>query len=73
MELAKAVAIGMASVVVCNTAHYSASCYYSQLATDEGLIGMSATTTPGAENTFRGRRLYPGPDLRRQNGFTFII
>jgi len=40
-------AIGMASVVVRNTAHYGASGYYSQIAADAGLIGMSATTTPG--------------------------
>lgn len=43
----KARAIGMATVVVRNTAHYGACGYYTKMAADAGLIGMSTTTTPG--------------------------
>ena len=45
--IAKAKSIGMASVVVRNTAHYGACGYYTKMAADAGLIGMSTTTTPG--------------------------
>ena len=47
LAIAKAGAIGMASVVVRNTAHYGACGYYTKMAADAGLIGMSTTTTPG--------------------------
>ena len=47
VAIAKARAIGMASVVVRNTAHYGACGYYTKMAAEAGLIGMSTTTTPG--------------------------
>jgi len=47
VAIAKAKAIGLASVVVRNTAHYGACGYYTKMAADAGLIGMSTTTTPG--------------------------
>jgi LDH2 family malate/lactate/ureidoglycolate dehydrogenase len=47
VAIAKASAIGMASVVVRNTAHYGACGFYTKMAADAGLIGMSTTTTPG--------------------------
>jgi LDH2 family malate/lactate/ureidoglycolate dehydrogenase len=45
--IAKAKIIGMAVVVVRNTAHYGACGYYTRMAAEAGLIGMSTTTTPG--------------------------
>ena len=45
--IAKAKAIGMATVIVRNTAHYGACGYYTNMAAQAGLIGMSTTTTPG--------------------------
>ena len=47
IAIAKAKVIGMASVVVRNTAHYGACGFYTKMAADAGLIGMSTTTTPG--------------------------
>lgn len=47
VAISKARAIGMASVVVRNTAHYGACGFYTKMAAEAGLIGMSTTTTPG--------------------------
>lgn len=47
VAIAKARAIGMACVVVRNTAHYGACGYYTRMAAEAGFIGMSTTTTPG--------------------------
>ena len=47
VAIAKARAIGMACVVVRNTAHYGACGYYTKMAAEAGFIGMSTTTTPG--------------------------
>lgn len=45
--IVKAKSIGMATVVVRNTSHYGACGFYTKMAAEAGLIGMSTTTTPG--------------------------
>ena len=47
LAIEKAKAIGMASVAVRNSGHYGACGYYTCLATEEGLIAFTTTTTPG--------------------------
>jgi LDH2 family malate/lactate/ureidoglycolate dehydrogenase len=45
--IAKAKSVGIGVVVVRATAHFGACGYYARMATDEGLIGMVATTASG--------------------------
>lgn len=54
LAIQKARAIGIAAVGVCNSNHYGAAGYYSMMAAEAGIIGMSFTsvTTPIMVPTF---------------------
>lgn len=47
MIIAKAGMTGVAAASVTNSSHYGACGYFTEMAADAGLIGISTTTTPG--------------------------
>lgn len=47
MAIRKAQNVGLAAVVVRNSSHYGACGYFTKMAADAGLIGITTTTTPG--------------------------
>lgn len=47
LAIDKAKAAGLAAVVVRNSGHYGACGYYTKMAADAGLVGITTTTTPG--------------------------
>lgn len=47
LAIQKAQAVGIAAIAVRNSSHYGACGYYTKMAADAGLLGMTTTTTPG--------------------------